>query len=79
MLDRPRLRRRDVPAYLAAKHGIDIAVSTLNNLASTGGGPIMQYHGRIPLYRVEDLDEWAESRLSAPVRSTAERGERGGA
>jgi hypothetical protein len=70
---KPRLRRKEVPAYLAERHGIEIAVSTLNNLASIGGGPIMQYHGRIPLYRVEDLDVWAEGRLSAPVRSTAER------
>lgn len=70
---KPRLRRKEVPAYLAEKHGIDIAFSTLNNLASTGGGPAMQYHGRIPLYRIEDLDVWAESRLSPPVRSTAER------
>jgi hypothetical protein len=36
---RPRLRRVDVPAYLAAKHGIDIAVSTLAKMATVGGGP----------------------------------------
>jgi len=73
VIQKPRLRRREVPAYLAEKHGIEIAVSTLNNLASIGGGPVMQYHGRIPLYRLEDLDAWAEERLSVPVRSTAER------
>jgi hypothetical protein len=73
MSDRPRLRRKDVPAYLADKHGIDIAVSTLNKLASIGGGPVMQYSGRIPLYRLHDLDEWAEARLSKPVASTSER------
>ncbi len=55
------------------KHGIPIAVATLNKLASTGGGPAMQYAGRIPLYRPEDLDAWAAERLSKPVRSTAER------
>lgn len=74
ILDRPRLRRRDVPAYLAGKHGIDIAVSTLEKLATNGGGPTMQYNGRIPLYHVDDLDAWAQARLSPPVRSTAERG-----
>jgi len=73
MISRPRLRRKDVPAYLAERHGIDIAVSTLGKLASIGGGPTMQYSGRIPLYHVEDLDAWAEARLSKPVRSTAER------
>lgn len=71
---RPRLRRVDVPAYLASKHGIDIAVSTLAKMATVGGGPAMQYSGRIPLYHLRDLDEWAEERLSKSVRSTSERG-----
>lgn len=70
----PRLRRRDVPAYLSEKHGIPIAVSTLNKLATIGGGPSMQYVGRIPLYHLDDLDRWAAAKLSLPVRSTAERG-----
>lgn len=69
---RPRLRRSDVPAYLASTHGIDIAVSTLANLATIGGGPAMQYSGRIPLYSITDLDEWANSRLSKRVSSTSE-------
>jgi hypothetical protein len=70
---RPRLRRSDVPAYLASKHGIDIAVSTLAKLATVGGGPAMQYSGRIPLYHLRDLDEWATTRLSRAVRSTSEK------
>lgn len=70
---RPRLRRIDVPTYLASKHGIDIAVSTLAKLATVGGGPAMQYSGRIPLYRLSDLDEWAERKLSRPVYSTSEK------
>lgn len=72
-LERPRLRRTEVPAYLAEKHGIPIALATLNKLASIGGGPLMTYVGRIPLYHVDDLDRWAEQRLSKPVGSTAER------
>lgn len=71
--ERPRLRRSEVPAYLMEKHGIPIAVATLNKLASIGGGPAMQYAGRIPLYAPEALDAWAAERLSKPVRSTAER------
>lgn len=70
---KPRLRRKEVPAYLMERHGIPIAMATLNKLASIGGGPAMQYAGRIPLYRPEDLDAWAEERLSKPVKSTAER------
>ena len=73
-LNRPRLRRKDVPEYLASKHGIYVAVSTLNKLATIGGGPAMQYAGRIPLYHRDDLDAWAEAKLSKPVSSTSERG-----
>jgi hypothetical protein len=69
----PRLRRSDVPAYLKQKHGIPIALATLNKLASVGGGPAMQYAGRIPLYTPEALDAWARERLSEPVSSTAGR------
>ncbi len=74
MMERPRLRRKEVPNYLASKYGIDIAVATLNKLASIGGGPAMQYSGRIPLYHRNDLDAWAEARLSKLVNSTSERG-----
>lgn len=69
----PRIRRKDVPAYLAEQHGIPIAIGTLNKLATIGGGPAMQYVGRIPLYHVEELDRWAQAKLSAPVASTAGR------
>ncbi len=68
-----RLRRSEVPAYLLEKYGIPIAFKTLNKMASTGGGPLMQYAGRIPLYRQEDLDVWAAARLGKPVSSTAGR------
>lgn len=73
MTERPRLRRSEVPAYLNEKHGIPIAVATLNKMASIGGGPLMTYAGRIPLYHVDDLDTWAKERLSQPVRSTSDR------
>lgn len=73
MMMPPRLRRREVPGYLAEKFGIPIAVATLNKLATVGGGPTMQYAGRIPLYATEDLDAWAAARLSPPCRSTSDR------
>ncbi|RUM16312.1 hypothetical protein EFB14_03040 [Rhizobium fabae] len=71
--ERPRLRRSEVPGYLMEKHGIPIALATLNKMATVGGGPAMRYAGRIPLYDVEDLDRWAAGRLSRPVASTSER------
>lgn len=70
-LQRPRLRRSEVPAYLMKKHGVPIAKKTLDKLASIGGGPEMEYFGRVPTYTPEALDAWVEQRLSKPVGSTA--------
>ena len=41
-------------------------------MATRGGGPIYQLFGRKPLYRWGDALEWAQSRLSKPIRSTSE-------
>lgn len=71
--EKPRLRRSEVPAYMLRKHGIPIAPATLAKMASVGGGPAFQHSGRIPLYHVDDLDIWAERRLSKPMVSTSER------
>jgi hypothetical protein len=66
------LRRKGASQYLEEKHGIVRAPSTLAKLAVVGGGPTFRRDGRIPLYRTDDLDDWAKSRLSAPMRSTSE-------
>lgn len=69
----PRLRRSDVPGYLAERYGITIAKATLDKLASIGGGPAMEYFGRIPLYPVGALDEWASAKLSGTCLSTSDK------
>jgi hypothetical protein len=71
--EKPRLRRSEVSEYMLRKHGIPVALATLAKMATVGGGPAMQHCGRIPLYHVNDLDAWAEERLSKPARSTSER------
>ncbi len=38
---------------------------------ATGGGPAYQRFGLRAVYRREDLDAWAESKLSAPRKSTS--------
>lgn len=68
-----RMRRKDAVVYLRDTHGIPIALSTLEKMATNGGGPSITYFGRIPLYDVEQLDAWATRRLSSPVASTSER------
>ena len=68
-----RLRRSDASVYLKEKHGIDRSPKTLAKDAVYGTGPLIEYAGRMPLYRVAFLDEFAAEFLSPPVRSTAER------
>lgn len=74
MVDVPRLRRADVPGYLAEKHGITISRRTIEKYAVLGGGPRFAYWGRIPLYAPDDIDAWVASKLTRTVASTAERG-----
>src|SRR3954468_14488172 len=55
-----RLRRAEASAYLKQTWGLSYGARTLAKLATIGGGPPMEYAGRIPLYPVEDgLDAWA--------------------
>lgn len=70
---KPRLRRSEVPDYLDRKFGLPVSKTTLNKWATVGGGPPMRYFGRIPLYDTDDLDAWAEARMSKPVASTSGR------
>ena len=65
------LRRAELAAALTA-YGFPTAPATLATMATRGGGPPFRLFGRIPLYRWGDALTWAEGRLSAPRRSTAE-------
>lgn len=67
-----RLRRDEAAIYLKEHWGIDRTPSTLAKYVSVGGGPKFERAGRIPLYRKEFLDDWAQSLLSPPVRSSSE-------
>ncbi len=51
--------------------GFKTTKATLATLANRGGGPVFQHFGKRPLYRRQDLLEWAYSKLSAPRRSTS--------
>jgi|GEM_PF-1773472 len=67
-----RLRRDRASSYLDEEWGISRTPKTLAKEAVTGGGPAMEYDGRIPLYTLANLDEYASRVLSEPVKSTAE-------
>jgi hypothetical protein len=68
------LLTRPKAAQFLTEQGYPTASSTLATKATRGGGPEYHCFGRRPLYRPAKLLEWARSRLSKPVRNTAEAG-----
>jgi hypothetical protein len=66
------LRRRAAAEYLRTHWGIPCTEKTLAKRACVGGGPVYRLFGRIPLYAIVDLDVYAETKLSKPVRCTSE-------
>jgi hypothetical protein len=68
-----RFTRHEAAAYLT-ENGYPIAATTLAKLVSVGGGPIFDSFGRRPLYRPDDLLEWARERSTGPRRSTSDQG-----
>ena len=63
-------RRADAASYLTEKYGFPVSKAWLAKLASTGGGPVFRKAGRVPLYSKNELDLWAEARLSEPFRAS---------
>jgi hypothetical protein len=66
------LRRREAAQYVRETYGVPCAEKSLAKLAVVGGGPTFRRYGRLPMYDPEHLDEWVRSKLSQPIRSTAE-------
>jgi hypothetical protein len=66
------MRRRDAAEYLLGKYGFG-AERTLAKGAVTGDSPIFRKAGRVVLYRREDLDDWALSKIGAPQKSSSDR------
>lgn len=65
------LRRNQAADYLQSLYGA-YTKQTLAKLACVGGGPVFHKMGRIVLYKASDLDAWAASKMSDPIKSTAE-------
>lgn len=73
------MRRADAARYIRETYGIPCVAATLAKYAVEGGGrgPVFRKASKFPIYAREDLDAWAKSRLSKPVRSTSELINRG--
>jgi hypothetical protein len=70
--DRDVLLTRKATAAALKEAGYPVAESTLATKATRGGGPPFAKFGPRALYRWGDVLDWAESRLSRPMRSTSE-------
>jgi hypothetical protein len=67
------LRRADAARYIREAYAIPCVATTLAKYACVGGGPAFRKAGKFPVYSRDDLDAWAEQRLSEPLRSTSDR------
>lgn len=64
------VRRKWAGDYLRKRYGFG-SPRTLAKYVVTGGGPIFHKAGRAVLYRPEELDLWAQSKIGAARRSTS--------
>ncbi len=66
------LLQREQTSEALKESGFPVEISTLATMATRGGGPPFRKFGTRVLYRWGDVLAWAQSRLSAPRRSTSE-------
>jgi hypothetical protein len=71
--DPDALLTRSQTAEALTLDGYPVKPKTLATKATRGGGPPYRLFGKRALYRWGDSLSWAESRLSAPRRSTSEQ------
>ena len=72
------LTRREAASYLSER-GLPVTKNTLQKFATIGGGPTYSIFGNRAVYTPDELEAWAEARLTASFRgSTSEAGVRRG-
>ena len=65
------LTRPEAASYLSER-GLPVSKNTLQKFATTGSGPEYSIFGNRALYTPENLEAWAEARLTASRKSTSE-------
>jgi hypothetical protein len=66
------LKRSQAATYIRQEWGLPCSATALARLAQSGCGPRYQnLDDRFAIYRPADLDHWARSRISKPLRSDA--------
>ena len=64
------LSREEAAQYLTER-GLRTARGTLQKWVTTGGGPAYRRFGKRAVYLMEDLDAWANAKLTAPRLSSS--------
>jgi hypothetical protein len=67
-----RLLRTPAAAYVREKYGLSCSPAYLEKLGSVGGGPLYYRVGNRVAYDPADLDAWALSRISGPLRKASD-------
>lgn len=65
------INREEAAQYLTEQRGLPVSKNTLQKWVTTGGGPAYRRFGKRAVYLVNDLNEWAERKLSAPRLSSS--------
>lgn len=65
------INREEAAQYLTEQRGLAVSKNTLQKWVTTGGGPAYRRFGKRAVYLVEDLNDWAERKLSAPRLSSS--------
>ncbi|MBK5197280.1 MAG: DNA-binding protein [Methyloceanibacter sp.] len=68
------LTREEASGYLTQR-GLIIGKTTLQKMATVGGGPVYSIFGNRAVYTHANLDAWAEAKLTAPRTSTSDAAE----
>jgi hypothetical protein len=69
--------RGDAEQYIRTTYDVKCSPGTLAKMAVDGTGPAFRRWGHAVVYEVDDLDSWAQARLSPKVHSTAGLAPRG--
>ena len=67
-----RLTRRQAAERIRDLHGLPCTEGQLANHASDGTGPTYRLFGPRAFYLDTDVDAWARSRISPPIRKAAD-------
>jgi hypothetical protein len=70
-LRKERYSSKEASKYLLVRHGVNVAVRSLDKWRCTGGGPEFQKFLRNAFYTPAALDAWVAGKLSKPVTSTS--------